>query len=206
MKTKLLDDENELMLPFNMDLESFSITTVPYVCNNYIVRLDSEIGEPKNFRKLFDLLKVATENDIISLIINSNGGWFTTATQLIYDLQNTKAHTIAEVHHAYSAAACFALACKEIVVTDFSSMMIHSLSYGIEGKLSDITNQNNFIQKQNEDMLKKLFTGFLTKDEISSVLKGQDMWLYSNDILARLEKMAVANSGKQKGKKKNETV
>ena len=126
-------------------------------------------------------------------------------TQLVYDIQNTRAHTIAEVHHAYSAAACVTMACQEIVVTPFSSMMIHGMLYGIEGKVSDVTAQNNFIQKQNEDLLRKLFTGVLSKQEIDNVLKGNDLWLYSEDILSRLEKMVIANSNK-KGKKKSESI
>jgi ATP-dependent protease ClpP protease subunit len=155
---------------------------------HYIVNLDEEIQEPKYYRKVFDLLRRATCNDIITFIINTPGGNISTLVQFFNHLMITEAHTVADIYEAYSCGADIALSCDSIMLNDFSSMLIHSASYQTEGKQHEINSNVECFDKVFTDILKKIYKGFLTEKEIKSVLEGKDKWFDKMELERRFKK------------------
>ena len=159
------------------------ITTV----NNYIINLDEDIEVPNHYRKVFETLRIATKDDTITFNINSPGGYIDTMIQF-YDLMlNTKAKTIANIYQACSAASVIALCCDEINATRFSYMMIHSMSTGTYGKISDIEGYATFAVKQDIEIANTIYGGFITPAEIKLVNKGKEVWLNQKEIQERLK-------------------
>jgi ATP-dependent protease ClpP protease subunit len=152
------------------------------------VNLDGEIDGPENYRKVFSILQKASRNDAIVFRINSFGGDVGTAIQIVNGIQNSDAFCVAEIYSAYSAAGVIALACDKIVPMQFSSMMIHNISWGSGGKVNEIKAHSDFMKTWSEQIVMKAYNTFLSKKEIKSILAGSDLWLTENEITERLEK------------------
>lgn len=174
-------------------------------CTQYIINLDSEITEPKFYRTAFSALKQATCLDVVRLVINSPGGNVDTAIQFISELVDTEAKTIAEIVSAYSSASLIALACDEIVLKDFSTMMVHTVSFTATGKTCEVQGQTEFMKRQNLEIMREMYTGFLSAPELQKMLKGEDFWFTKQDVEDRLrnwkpyrERRTEALNGKRK--------
>lgn len=162
--------------------------------NIITINIDETISDSNNYRKIFFTLGNATKNDSVIVEINSNGGLLSSMIQLYNSLLKTKATTTAEIYIAYSAASMIALACDIINVNKFSSMMIHSASWGNYGKLHEIHSSTNFYNKKIKDIFKQVYRGFLNSKEIDDVLKGKDLWLYEDEIKKHLKKWKPVRS------------
>jgi ATP-dependent protease ClpP protease subunit len=159
------------------------VTTI----NNYIVNLDEDIEIPSHYRKVFEILRTATKDDTITFNINSPGGYLDTMIQFYENLLNTKAKTTANIYQACSAASVIALCCDEIVPSRFAYMMVHCMSSGVWGKISDIEGYASFAVKQDIDVANTIYSGFLTPAEIKLVSKGKEVWLNQREIQDRLK-------------------
>jgi ATP-dependent protease ClpP protease subunit len=152
-----------------------------------IVNLDSIIADAYYYREIFLHLRDSDDDNVIRLIINTDGGYLDTVIQFYYYILNTKAKVIAEVHKAASAGVDIALLCDEIIVHPLSKMMIHTMSYGIYGKSNDIDSTTLFVTQYNKKVFDIIYNSFLTPSEINHVLSGSEMWLNETDIKARLK-------------------
>lgn len=150
--------------------------------------LDSEIGSPDKYREIYHALSNAGHQDYIVLHVNSVGGRMDAGLQIINHIRNCKAKVVGVLHvECASMASAILLACDEWEINDFSTMMIHSCSYGAIGKQSDVHNRVQFTTKFNEKFIRKNYTGFLSEEEIQKVLEGADLYFDSDEITKRLE-------------------
>ena len=99
----------------------------------------------------------------------------------------TKAKTVAEVYDAFSAACFICLSCDEIEITEFSNFMIHSISFGAEGKSGEVVAQSSHVDKLTKKLISTVCHTFLTNDEISKVVDGKDFWFTSEEIKRKLK-------------------
>ena len=128
---------------------------LPYTCSDmvstkYEFYIDQDILEPSYYRNLITVLNNATENDLVILNINSQGGSLDSAISIMQALRDTQAETIAHtVGSCYSAATLLALSCNNVDVGEFSNWMIHDGSYAVASKSSDIVTRASFENKFN---------------------------------------------------------
>lgn len=168
-----------------------------YISNHYSFYIDEDIEISSNYRELFNILREAEENDVVTLVINSRGGYLETAVQIYNYLLMTKATTIAEVHTAYSAAAMIALSCDNILLGRFSSMLIHTASSGVGGKAEDMKRYSDFLNDWNIKICKDVYKGFLTDKEIIQVCEGKEFWLLEEEVMKRLKSWTPVRSRKK---------
>ena len=67
------------------------------VANIYDLYLTGAIGDAKDYQDWNQMMRSATENDVVYIHINSNGGEIFTAIQLMRTMQETQATVIASV-------------------------------------------------------------------------------------------------------------
>jgi ATP-dependent protease ClpP protease subunit len=150
------------------------------------VYLDENIGSANNYRQLTVMLEILTPSDTVVFKINSYGGNAYTMIQIYNSIKKTKAHTVADVTMAMSAGAIIALACDEILVTPFSTFMIHSIQTRVGGKISDVKNTVEYDVKFNNQIIRKVFKGFLSGREINQVINGTEIWLCCDELKAHV--------------------
>jgi len=114
----------------------------------YRIYIDKDIEEPSNYRSVCNILNKATEKDVVRLIINTPGGYVWSGVEICNYLQKTKAKTIAEVHVAYSCGSMITFHCDEVEVMMYGSMMIHDVSFGSYGKVSEVIPHTDFEKNQ----------------------------------------------------------
>lgn len=156
--------------------------------NVYEFYLSGEIEEPSEYSEWFDIIRNARLGDVVKIYINSCGGDLYTALQFLRVLSESSAHVITSVEGAcMSAATMIFLHGDEFEVTPHSLFMFHNYSAGVFGKGGEMFDQLQFERAWSENFLRDVYHDFLTPDEIKSMLDNKDIWLTSEQVLARID-------------------
>lgn len=155
---------------------------------HFDVFLDSNIEEPSEYRELLSIMFGATDDDTINIFINSNGGHLDTALAIVEGLKSTNAHVTAVIIGAcHSAASIISMYCHEVAVLDNAYSMVHTASYGTAGNTGNVKAHTEFTTRQVEKLLNETYEGFLTKDELTKVKQGVELWFDADQIRARMQ-------------------
>lgn len=149
------------------------------------------IGDITSPEEYFEVLE-AIENTTGSLHVklNTDGGDLSTTIALYYAIKERElGSTLIEiVNKAYSGGSVLALATYGLKVNPMSQMMIHSPSSMDGGKHNEMKMSRQFSERQIEVFYKEVYSGFLTEEEIESVLADKDIWLNADEIAERFNK------------------
>lgn len=159
----------------------------------YTIRLDRDVSEPEDFQEELATIRAANQTDVVHILINSAGGYLSTAKAFLNTLAQTDAHIITEIEgEACSAATLIFLAGHEYRVSDDATFMAHTSSYGYGGKESNVRQYVEHQAKANDRLLRKYYKHFLSDKEIDEVIEGKDIWMDADEIMERLEKRQSA--------------
>jgi len=94
--------------------------------SEYVYHIDSEVGEPHNYRELIQCLESMQEGDHLSLYINTFGGYLHTTIALLGHLRATKGHV-----HTYVTASWYdeeGSKCKHFAVSRYGLLESFALA------------------------------------------------------------------------------
>ena len=172
------------------DEKAFNVYFKERTRKEYSLYLNGTIESSSQFEAANNQLRSANEGDLFNIYINSGGGSLSASLELVNSIQSSQAlvmgHIVAD---ASSAAGMIFLACDEWALYDVSTMMVHNITAGAGGKGHELKAHAKFLDKLSHRILNKFYAGFLTKKEIASVYEGKDLYLFSEDIFPRLEKL-----------------
>ena len=155
----------------------------------YTYPLDDEVTEASDYRQLMHLLRYAGEGDIVRLEISNYGGSLSTCIAIVNAIRQSAATTVGALQSvAYSAAGAIWLACDVQEVGQHSSFMGHPANGGDYGTLHQRKTAAEHTYQILESLYRDVYAGFLTEEEIDSVLKNDEVWLTETQIKERLEK------------------
>ena len=139
-----------------------------------------------------EAIRSASAEDLIVLYFSdAPGGSMGTGQSLINALMETPAHTVAVLEgHNCSLATMIPLICREIIVTPYTSMMLHSVSGGSHGTMVNQERQAMFFSKLYSDFIEDVYSNFLSPSELDDMKKGLEIYLNSEEIEERLKKRA----------------
>lgn len=156
----------------------------------HVIRIHEDISEPTNWSDELDLINSCSEQDVIVLDVCSAGGYLDTAMLFHRSLNNCAGHTIAIIGpECASAASVIALSAREWILDDTSSLMIHTSSYSLGGKDTDILEHANFSRNQLKRLYEKVYSGFLSSEDLSDVIKGTPFYFSAEQIADRLDNL-----------------
>lgn len=163
--------------------------------------LCGEIREPQYYTELFYTLRSASETDLVYIHINSSGGDFNTGLQIINNIfsSNARVVTILEAR-AYSMAALIFLSGDELIVHDNCQLMFHIYSGIFAGKGNEQQAEVAAVGNWFEKVMSRLCSPFLSDTEITNILKGSDVWMDSDEIRRRLQRLQRAKMAARKKK------
>ncbi len=152
--------------------------------------LCGEIREPEYYTELFYTLRTAGETDLIYLHLNSSGGDFNTGLQIINNVRSSNARVVTILEaRAFSMAALIFLSGDELIVHDNCQLMFHIYSGIFAGKGNEQQAEVMAVGNWFAKVMSRLCSPFLTDNEIKNILKGSDLWMDSDDIRHRLQRM-----------------
>lgn len=188
--TNSLDD---LLDPKSGSTEFFTKNT----SNSYEFYLSGEILEPENYTTWFDIIRNARAYDSIKLYINSFGGNLYTAIQFLRVMGESAGHITTSVEGAcMSAATMVFLSGHSYEITPHSLFMFHNYSAGVFGKGGEMYDQLQFERAWSEHFLGEVYKDFLTDTEIQAMLHNKDIWMTSEQVLERINKLVESRKEK----------
>lgn len=156
------------------------------------IYIDS-ITEPRDWIDELELIRNSSENDVIKIYLNSEGGSAFTAIQFLKAMAESDAHIITSIEGLCASAATFIfLAGDEYELSPDAIMMCHNYSGGQIGKGNELYYQAIAERKWSEKLIGSMYQGFLTDDEITQLLEGKDYWFLCDEIVDRLKAYSEA--------------
>lgn len=160
------------------------------------IYLTDQIGEPMNYDELTYVLQSLTSEHVVNLYLSTPGGHMDSAIVLMDAIRSSKARTIAHIRgEVASAGTMIALACDELNVRPHSSFMIHYYSGGVVGKGNEVQIQQKFMDKAAKALFNDIYSNFLTSREINKVINGEDIWLTTDEVIERFNRVLEARNG-----------
>lgn len=177
----------------------YSLFEQTIICKNICFYLNGEILEPEEYADMVHRIRSASQNDIVEIHLNTPGGHLDTGVQLINAIRSSQAHVITVLDsRAYSLGTLIFLSGDELQVHDNCTMMFHNFSGGTSGKGNEQAAELELILKWFSKLMKRICTPFLTNEEITHLLKGEDLWMDTDEIRKRLHRMFPGQNVKSK--------
>jgi len=156
----------------------------------YTFFLLDEIGAPHEFAEVITVLQEATAEDLVTVKLNSPGGYVDSTIMLMDAFRACKAPVGFELlGEAASAGSMLPMSGDYIYVAPYAHMMIHNYSGGAYGKGHEVMSRVTFDELNLNLFFKETFNTFLTKKEIKMVLAGGDLYINADDIMVRWNKL-----------------
>ena len=156
--------------------------------NSFLFRIRETIEDINEYDELLEVLETASELDDVHIKISSIGGRADIMQEIVCALKATPATVTGEiVGSCMSAATVIFLSCHNYMINENIEWMSHNVSYGVGGKENDIYNQVDFTRKHSEEFVRSTYTGFHSEGEIQRILKGEDIYLNSKQVMERME-------------------
>lgn len=150
--------------------------------------INDEIGGSEDYIELIHTLRTAESNDTIIIYINSPGGSLYTTIQILSAITASRAQVVTSLDgQACSAATFIFLAGHQKVVNAHCTFMIHNYSHTTGGKGNDVAQQVIYMEQYFAKLARSIYMDFLDEFEIKEVIKGNDMWMDSDQVVERLE-------------------
>jgi ATP-dependent protease ClpP protease subunit len=152
--------------------------------------ISESVGEPAEYVDMIHRIKTANPQDVVYIYLNTPGGRLDTGVQLINAIRSSEAHVVTVLEStAYSLGTLLFLAGDEYQVHEDCMMMFHTYSSGMYGKGSEQQAELVATSKWFNKLMKKMCHPFLSHEEIDRIIKGEDLWLDTDDIRKRLNRM-----------------
>ncbi|MFY0655366.1 MAG: ATP-dependent Clp protease proteolytic subunit [Neptunomonas phycophila] len=154
------------------------------------VYISRHIGPPHEYVELISRIRTAHPDDIIYLHLNTPGGYLDTGIQIINAMRDTKARVICVLDGTVcSMGSLIFLAAEEYVIHDHCRLMFHNYSGGTYGKGNEQIAQLESTGKWFNKMFLEICVPFLSEEECEGVIEGKDIWLDSDEVRARMERV-----------------
>lgn len=165
---------------------------IPVTLHSFYI--SDEIEGSDKYIKLINVLKTAEDHDTIFIYLNTPGGYLNTAIQIISAIKQCSGTVVTCLEgEVCSAGTMIFLAGHKFLVNPNCSFMIHNYSGWISGKGQEIAARAKYQEEYARDLVYDVYKNFLTKEEMTMVLDGRDVWLNSKQVIERLQNRTTAN-------------
>jgi ATP-dependent protease ClpP protease subunit len=156
--------------------------------------LSGDVESSEEYIEWFDIIRSASQNDILKIYINSPGGDLFTAIQFLRVLTDTEAQVIISVEGACMSAATLLFMCgHQYEISPHSVFMFHNYSSGMVGKGGEMFDRVNHERSWSEKLFQDVYADFLTEREIKQILDNKDLWMDADEVIKRLKKKIKKN-------------
>lgn len=177
-----VDGENEIS-PWTLYIKN---------SHEYSLYIYSEIFDPIFYSKLFEIIRMLTENDTLHVHINSPGGSITTLVAFINVIQECEADVTMYIDgFAESAAAVLAFAGNKLIVSEHAGVMFHNIHTSSilmqdSGRVKASIESAQSIYK---NLLTKFCSNVLSKGDIKNIIdRGTELYFTGQEIRKILSK------------------
>jgi ATP-dependent protease ClpP protease subunit len=179
---------SDLMKLLKREVEPFEVKAVP-LNQCYQCTIDDDFTDVRQFAQLVDYLNNAQDGDIAHIKMSTNGGALHAIIPLIEAMRNTEAYVAMHVESdTASAGTILMMLAHEVYVNPYTTIMIHTASYGFYGHSGNMDANVSHSTKAIERLVNEVYVGFLTPNEIARVLDGKEFYLTAEEAMERFAK------------------
>lgn len=170
--------------------------------------LSDVIEYKSDYHDFLRAINSSTQYDEIHIHINCYGGDLDAAIQMYHSLSRSKASVTIYVEGACISAATMIMMCADTIeFSPWASIMFHAYSGGELGKYQEIQSASEFRREWFTRLACEVYDGFLTKSEITEILRGRDLWMTADTATERFKKLFKKREREySKIRKKNEEM
>jgi len=168
--------------------------------------ISGPIETPDKYIEWFQIMRQAGNMDAIYLHLNSGGGNAWTTVQFMRALNETNARVITSAEGIVASAATMLFLCgDQCEVSDHSAFMFHTFSSSSFGKQHEMQAQVLLEKDWGKKLINQVYKNFLTEDEITALINGQDFWMQSEEVVKRLNNRKEAEEAEKNKPKRRWT-
>lgn len=187
---------SDLLKLFKRDVEPFDVKVAP-LNQIYQCTIDDDFTDVRQFATMVDYLNNANMGDIAHIKLSTNGGALHSIIPMIEAMRNTEAHVAMHVESdTASAGTILMMLADEVYINPYTTIMIHTASYGFYGHSGNMEANVTHSTKHIEKLVNEVYEGFLSDSEISRVLDGKEFYLTAEEAMDRFEARAKARAEK----------
>ena len=155
---------------------------------NHVIFMDEAVSDSSYYRSSILTLKTASPDDSIEIVFNTEGGQCYTASVFIAAMRQCQAKITGNLSGlCASAGTMVALNCDDWIIGDDLVFMCHNASHGGYNSAEKLKDQMDFYNKWTADIARRDYEGFLTEEEIESMItNGKEYWFNAEDTAKRL--------------------
>jgi len=169
------------------------------VGNVFDFYLNGTIEGPEKYVEWNHIIRTAQETDVIYLHINCYGGDVMSSVQLMRALSESRAQVVASVEGACMSSATFIFLIADVYeISDHSMFMFHNYSGFSFGKGNEMKEKIIHEEKWAKNLMRKIYSGFLSTEEINEICNGRDIWMTPDEVGKRLQDKADAEKAPPK--------
>lgn len=183
--------------PFLVSAEEQSVV-------KYKPRIWGDIETTEDFMYVIDVLETAKEQDTVELHVCSGGGDVDATMTLVHAMQKCEAHV-----HVIMTGTCASCGTIPMFYGDswecgeFTSFMFHDFILGLPAQTMSATKaMGEHHYKICENILRGIYKGFFTEEELVLLLNGKQYWFTPDQVAERyntrmeiLEKQEKSDEG-----------
>lgn len=165
----------------------------------YDLALSTDVIESaEEYTGFVNFCAALTEHDIVNLHITCLGGRVSTTSIIATAIENSRANFIAHLNSiCWSGATVVALACDSWVVGDMVEFGLHSTQGGTGySELSKVKCRTAAMERLNDLIDTKYYTGLLDADEIVRMKDGLEITFFKDELIERLQRYAQYRADK----------
>lgn len=165
-----------------------------HTARDFHIYLTEAIGRPSDYTDLFHLLRTAYESDTIYIHLNTPGGALATGVQLINAIRQSDARVVTVIDGlVMSLGTLIFLSGDEFVVQPDSLIMLHNFSSVIDGPGHTMALELKANTEWFNHIARSIYIPFISEEEFERLIQGVDIWLMSDEITNRLQKVCASN-------------
>ena len=172
------------------EVKPYTYIHQPVTRNIHHFYISAFIEDAHHYVDMINKIQTAGEGDIIYIHLNTVGGYMTAGIQIINAMISSSAHVISSLEGEVSSLGTMLfLAADEFLVHENSLLMFHNYTGAVFGKGHEQVAALESATKWTEDFMRRLYVPFMTEEEVSRLIKGEDIYMHPPEILERLQYM-----------------
>jgi ATP-dependent protease ClpP protease subunit len=177
----------DLLKLIQPELDKFEVISQPL---NMIhrVTINDDFVDVQQFAQLVDILDSANEGDCVQIRLSTDGGALHAIIPLINAMQNTDAYVHVHVESdTASAGTVIMMLADSCYVNPYSTVMLHTASYGFYGHSGNMDAHVTHSTKAIEKFVRDIYTDFVTEAEMLRLLDGKELYFDSDECHRRFD-------------------
>lgn len=171
------------------NINPFAAYATEKVVRHYTLPVLSNIETAEDFIAHVSILNQASEDDQVTVQVNSLGGSLGAVDYLLSAMENCEARIRVEATgYLMSAATLIPMYADEIYISDNCEILIHNCSWGNGGKHSDVMEYALYTDKMNKMLLERYYGDMFSPEEMADLYKGKQFYMTNVEYMERYQK------------------